>query len=152
MEGGYASIGDLLQRARRECGVTLEEAGKALHIRPHYLQALESGDLSQLPGSAYNRGYLQSYAIYLGLDRDEILRRFERVEPLMARRGFFHPQAFRAEKLPSPAIVWGALAAGVLVYLLWWIFHSSLGGIPLIEPFSPRKPENPAISGDFKRE
>ena len=46
-----------------------------LHIRERYLEALEQDDFEQFPGSVYARGFLRSYARYLGLDAEELLSR-----------------------------------------------------------------------------
>jgi cytoskeleton protein RodZ len=47
-----------------------------LRIRPEFLAAIEAGNLQALPGAAYRSGFVRSYARILGLDPEEILRRF----------------------------------------------------------------------------
>lgn len=137
----YNEIGTVLKHAREERNLTLEQASHALHIRSHYLEALESGQFSQLPGLAYGKGYLQTYALFLGLDRDEIIRRFEQVAPSLARRGFFLPLSFRADKIPGSNIVWGSLGGALLVYAFWWlIFRQPMSDIQLVAPFSQLSP------------
>ena len=83
-----------------------------LHIRVRYLDALECGRLNELPGISYTKGYLQVYANYIGLDKDEILRRFEDVEQAMGKRGFYFPQVLNKEKSPNSNIVWGSVGGG----------------------------------------
>lgn len=63
-----AAIGELLQRARREQGLTLEACSAATKIRERYLRALEAGEADVLPADVYLRGFLRNYADYLGLD------------------------------------------------------------------------------------
>ena len=46
-----------------------------LHIRERYLDALEHDDFDQFPGTVYARGFLRSYARYLGLDAEALLAR-----------------------------------------------------------------------------
>ena len=41
---------------------------KAIRIRDRYLQALEEERWELLPGDAYVKGFLRTYADYLGLD------------------------------------------------------------------------------------
>lgn len=121
MEDSYGEIGTLLRVAREERKLTREQVAHLLHIRLRYVEALEQGRLSELPGVAYTRGYLQAYAMFLGLDKDEILRRFEQVEGFLAGRGFYLPQALASEKSPPPVFVWGGVGVAVLVYLLWLV-------------------------------
>lgn len=116
----YKEIGQLLQNARQELRLSLPQASAALHIRAHYLQALETGKLDNLPGSAYTRGYLQSYAIFLHLDKDEILRRFDMLENDFPEKANFLPKVFGQEKKPSHQVVWGGVLLVIIAYISWF--------------------------------
>ncbi len=61
-------IGLRLRQAREDQEISLEKIARETHIRLHYLRALEDGDLEALPSAAQARGFLRSYARYLGLD------------------------------------------------------------------------------------
>jgi len=63
-----AGLGEILQQARLERGVSVEEAERATHIARRYLQALEAEDLSAFPAPVFARGFLRNYSQYLGLD------------------------------------------------------------------------------------
>lgn len=67
------SIGESLRDARIAKGISLEQAEEDTKIRKRYLQALEEGDYSILPGMVYAKGFLRNYANYLGLNQDEIM-------------------------------------------------------------------------------
>ncbi len=69
---GEAMIGQSLEKARNERGLTLEEVECATKIRKRYLVGLERGDYGELPGAVYARGFLKTYANYLGLDGEEL--------------------------------------------------------------------------------
>jgi len=71
---GDAKIGPVLEKARNERGLTLEEAEHATKIRKRYLAGLEREDFGVLPDVVYARGFLKTYANYLGLDGDELAR------------------------------------------------------------------------------
>ena len=58
-EAERPGIGHLLERARRNRGVSLEEAEQATRIRRDYLEKLESDDYSTMPGPIYVRGVRQ---------------------------------------------------------------------------------------------
>jgi cytoskeletal protein RodZ len=77
----------MLQTAREKKGVDLSRAERDTKIRAKYLAALENGDTSQLPSPVYTKGFLRNYALYLGLDPDEVLTRWksELVAPRRAR-------------------------------------------------------------------
>ena len=69
-------LGNTLSRARRARAITLEDVERDTHVSRRYLQALENEDFSIFPAPVYARGFLRTYARYLGLNPDELLRVF----------------------------------------------------------------------------
>jgi cytoskeletal protein RodZ len=68
-----SELGRLLSEARAAKGASLAEVEARTRIRQKYVEALESGSFADLPRGAVARGFLRSYADYLGLDADEVL-------------------------------------------------------------------------------
>ena len=71
---GNAKIGQTLEKARKEKGLSLDEVEHATKIRKRYLAGLEREDFGALPDAVYARGFLKTYANYLGLDGEELSR------------------------------------------------------------------------------
>ena len=69
-------LGSELQQAREEKGVSLSEAESATRIKECYLQALEVNDWAALPTQVQARGFLRNYAVYVGLDEDDVMSKF----------------------------------------------------------------------------
>jgi cytoskeletal protein RodZ len=69
-------VGETLQLARERKGVDLYRAERDTKIRLRYLSALEDGDYAELPAPVYTKGFLRNYAIYLGLEPEDILERW----------------------------------------------------------------------------
>ncbi len=67
-----------LLAARERKGVDLYRAERDTKIRVRYLAALERGDYRELPGAVYTKGFLRNYALYLGLDPDDVLLQWRR--------------------------------------------------------------------------
>ena len=61
-------IGNSLREARTRRQVDLAVAEQATKIRARYLRALEDERFDQLPSQTYVKGFLRTYADYLGLD------------------------------------------------------------------------------------
>jgi cytoskeleton protein RodZ len=94
-------IGPTLREARNRRKVDLSEVEAAIKIRVRYLQAMENEEWDALPGGAYTRGFIRTYASYLGLDGERLADDYrratgppggervpKRVEPVpTARRG-----------------------------------------------------------------
>jgi cytoskeleton protein RodZ len=74
-DGVPRQIGEWLRHARTHRGEDLDDVGEELRIKPAYLDALERGDLSVMPGRTYALGFLRAYALYLGYDGDDLVRR-----------------------------------------------------------------------------
>ncbi len=138
MTGDYLEIGGILRSAREEFRLSTHDVSEALHIRAIYLEAIEDGQFERLPGAAYARGYLRAYASYLQLDPNEILRRFEQIEEKL-KRGFYLPKVMRHEKKPSSSMVWGGLAAALILYALWsWLAHPRHAEVSVVDaPSTP---------------
>jgi cytoskeletal protein RodZ len=123
-------IGDTLRAARREHGTSLADAAAETRVRETYLAALEEEDFTALGGDVYVKGFLRSYARYLGVDPDPLLvayrREHERVEdhPQIAQQplppvgpvGSMGPLGARPQ--PSQAVLIGGAAAAVVIVLL----------------------------------
>jgi cytoskeleton protein RodZ len=77
-------IGSSLRQARERRGLELADVQRETRIRVRYLHALEEERFDLLPGEAYVRGFLRSYAEALGLESrlylDEYTARFAQPE------------------------------------------------------------------------
>jgi len=69
------TIGQQLKQARESRGLSMKQVVQATRIRVHYLEAMETDDFSTLPSAAQARGFLRSYADFLGLNADDLISR-----------------------------------------------------------------------------
>ena len=116
------SLADLLREARERKGVDLFRAERDTKIRARYLAALEGGDYRDLPGVVYTKGFLRNYALYLGLDPEDVLERFhvERGEGQAPAPAIAVPRPIAAPRQPltiTPGVIAGALMLlGVIAF------------------------------------
>jgi transcriptional regulator with XRE-family HTH domain len=75
------SLGTLLRQKREALGLTLEEVERRTYIRQKFLAGIEADDHSLIPSVAQARGFIRSYAAFLGLDADETLARVGGTRP-----------------------------------------------------------------------
>lgn len=66
-------IGNTLREARVRRKLTLQQVEEGTKIRVKYLQAMENEDFDIMPGTTYVKGFLRTYATYLGLDPEVII-------------------------------------------------------------------------------
>ncbi|PFX11287.1 hypothetical protein AWC38_SpisGene25080 [Stylophora pistillata] len=70
-------VGEILKSARLKRKGTLPRIAAALKIRQVYLKALEEENTSELPELVFTLGFLRSYALYLGLDAQALVERYQ---------------------------------------------------------------------------
>jgi hypothetical protein len=68
-----SGVGTVLRKARNRRKVELSEVEAATRIRLRYLRAIEDEEWDVLPGGVYTRGFIRTYASYLGLDGERLV-------------------------------------------------------------------------------
>jgi cytoskeleton protein RodZ len=149
-------LGPALREARRARGIELSEVHRVLKIRLAYLQAMEEDRWDELPGHAYARGFLATYAHYLGLDHEQLVEAYEtgpgstdeidRLPPdTLPHPGQVHKRRRLRLRLPHvslAALVLLALA-GVMA---WGLLHDSNPGSGSLEEGGTRSAQDDRIS------
>ncbi|MCL6448506.1 MAG: DUF4115 domain-containing protein [Armatimonadetes bacterium] len=74
-------IGETFKQARKERGLSLEEIAEKTKIRRRYLEAIEEENFGLLPGRVYVKGFLRSYAKFLGLSPEPLVALYEERYP-----------------------------------------------------------------------
>lgn len=116
-----ARVGADLRAARERLGWALEDVAEGLRIRRPYLEALEDGRVSALPGSAYAVGFLRTYASSLGLDPDEMARVLKDTGMGSARRTELSFPAPAPERgIPAGAMLLLATLLTIGTYVGWY--------------------------------
>jgi cytoskeleton protein RodZ len=115
-------IGSSLREARLRKGLDFPELESGTKIRGKYLQALEDERFELLPGDTYIKGFLRTYAEYLGLDGqlyvDEFNSRYVapvEVQTIRARRT---AQAKRQRRVQGGVLVGTLLGIGLITALV----------------------------------
>ena len=95
-------IGNSLREARMRRQIDFPQAEAAIKIRGKYLRALEDEQFEVLPAETYVKGFLRTYAEYLGLDGqlyvDEYNSRFVTGEEYEARRAHARRSTARPQR------------------------------------------------------
>jgi cytoskeleton protein RodZ len=125
-------IGGSLREARLKRDLTPADVQKAIRIRDRYLQALEEERWELLPGDAYVKGFLRTYADYLGLDGnlyvEEYNSRFARPDeqPLLVPERFARTSGpFAGVGFLRPLVAVAVIVAIVAGLAAWQLSSSS---------------------------
>ncbi len=129
-EGQGLPIGEVLRRTRTRQGIDIRTVEAQTKVRIKYLRALENEEWDVLPGPAYAKGFLRTYAGFLGLDADALVDEYRRT--VESSLGPEAPQIFAEPVLehrlrpggeprrpwaPRIAVI-SALGAGAVIVLL----------------------------------
>ncbi len=114
-------VGAELRAARENIGWTLPAVSAHLRIRLPFLDAIEDGRIGDLPGNAYALGFVRTYAGALGLDPDEIARRFRAEAADVNRKTeLSFPAPVPERGLPAGAMMLLGLVLAVGAYAMWY--------------------------------
>jgi len=138
-------IGNSLREARLRQGLEIPRIEAETKIRGKYLRALEEEQFEVLPGETYVKGFLRTYADFLGLDGqlylDEYNSRFAAAEEVSLAQSAASPRR-RQRRVESNFVV-VALAGIVAVTVLVVVGLAGLGsdsddnGTPLVDTSGP---------------
>jgi cytoskeleton protein RodZ len=124
--GRRRTVGQLLRETREGFGSDIPRVAAALRIRAAYLEAIEEGQYDRLPGPVYALGFVRAYAVHLGLDGEEAVRRFKlEAEGFEAQRDLSFPVPLAERSMPGGAMVLAALILAVCAYGIWYYVSSS---------------------------
>lgn len=120
------SLGEKLQQAREARGISISEVAEQTRISSHYLEGIEADDYRNLPGGIFNKGFVKSYAKFVGLDEQEALHDYatlisaqedERKDDLK----LYNPQVLTDEGTASSKISTIVFAVVILGLMTWGV-------------------------------
>ncbi|NUR75274.1 MAG: helix-turn-helix domain-containing protein [Thermoleophilia bacterium] len=127
-------IGNSLREARVRRGLDFAQAELATKIRGKYLRALEDEQFEMLPAETYVKGFLRTYAEYLGLDGqlyvDEYNSRFvigDEQSEARARRSAARPQR-RNRRIETNVVLVALAAIAILTVVVISAWKAAGGG------------------------
>ncbi len=115
-------IGTWLRACRLKRGDDLAAVARILRIRLIYLKAIEDGRFGDMPGPTYAVGFVRAYAEHLGLDSDEVIRRFkDEVSGIKGTAELHFPSPRSEGGTPKWAVLVGGAVFAFLAYGVWYV-------------------------------
>ena len=69
-------VGDILRREREKQGLTIADIEQGTSIRGLYIEHIERGNIKELPGLVYAKGFVRNYAKFLRLNAEQLVQQF----------------------------------------------------------------------------
>lgn len=128
------TLGEKLRQAREERDISISEVAEQTRISPLYIESIENDDYSPLPGGIFNKGFVKSFAKFVGVDEDEALQDYSRQ---LSQQNEGQPEGdqktYRPEVLTDdrsrssliPTLIFAAIILGLMTWgvlaLVWYI-------------------------------
>ena len=120
------AVGKLLSDARKSQGLEVADVARVLRISQKYLEAIEDGRNSDLPGTAYAIGFVRSYAEHLNLDGMEIVRRYKDEDKALAdKTQLSFPKPIPEGGVPGAAVLGLGVVIALVAYGVWYYNSNS---------------------------
>ena len=153
------TLGEKLRQAREERGISISEVAEQTRISKQYLECIENNDYKILPGGIFNKGFLKSFAKYVGVDEQEALRDYTQ---LMTEHGdgaeLEDPKNYRPEVLTDdyarassiPTIIFAIVMLGLLAGGIWAFlnYYKDFQNQPVVNNSNNNKPVNATNSNN----
>lgn len=115
--------GEQLRKAREAKGLSIQDVVTQIRLERRLLEAIESDNYAKLPAPGYVRGYIRTYARFLGVDAAPLIEAFNReadegpaLQPYASTPA---QQAHSGDRLVK-AVTW-AIGIGLMVLVIvWW--------------------------------
>ena len=117
-------LGAALRVEREKRGLDMEDAAYKLKISARLLRALEEGDVQSLPPLAYTKGFIRSYASYVGLSAEEVseaLGALEAAAEPTAPQNVYEPEMVLTPRRNLKPVLAGVVMVGIVaaVFFAW---------------------------------
>lgn len=117
------TLGEKLRQARDERGISISEVAEQTRISPMYLELIENDDYRTLPGGIFNKGFVKSYAKYVGIDEQEALQDYAKIvagdEDKVDHQKVYKPEVLTDDRTSSsmiPTIIFAAIILGLMTW------------------------------------
>jgi cytoskeleton protein RodZ len=135
-----ARLGAELREARREQGWDIAQLAGSLRIRQSYLEAIENGRISDLPGTTYALGFVRAYANALGVPAEDAARRFRaEAEQVHGRPALRFPAPVPRQGVPAGALILLGVVILAGAYGGWyWVTEHRATKVEVVPPIPDR--------------
>ena len=123
------SPGKYLKAERELQRLSLEEAANFTKIREPLLRTIEEDGYELLPHSLYVKGFLTTYARYLGLDPSEVVLRYQKYLEdvgICQQKKINALPAVLSPKKKIRAWLFFALMGAMLLFILFLVYYSRI--------------------------
>ena len=139
------TLGEKLRAAREARGISVSEVAEQTRIAPMYIECIENDNYKPLPGGIFNKGFVKSYARFIGLDEQEALQDYSRLiaqtegaAPAPMETRSYRPEVLTDDRASQSSIS-TIIFAGLILALM-------TGAIYMLVNYLRSEPSEPAVA------
>lgn len=117
LDGPHQRIGAIIRAARENAGYSLEQVSRDTRVHLSHLRAIEEMTPNLLGAPVYAKGYIKSYARFLGMDEQNTLDRYLAECAILKdpeKQDIAQPASSKSRKLPVAVPMLGILIVGLV--------------------------------------
>tara|TARA_R110000868_G_scaffold362686_1_gene624878 strand:+ start:19684 stop:20313 length:630 start_codon:yes stop_codon:yes gene_type:complete len=143
--------GAMLQHAREAKKLSIDDVSATLHLGKKILQELESDTYRAERGLTFMKGYLRTYAKFLGINEAEIMQAFQTLgveaEVPEKKRKLLHDNAQQKALLDHKfgKLIYPIVIIVIILLLLWWYGHRASPD-SIVKPMLPATVSQPVVA------
>jgi len=148
------TLNERLKKIRERAGISLDEIAKSTKVRKVYLEKLEEGKFDELPPDVYVKGFLRSYAGYLGIEPKDVITLYNKERGIQKNIEKLKAPKKKNKKVMAPALtitprVFAIAFTLLLLVVGGWYFYREINrfsAVPRLVLVQPTK--NVSIEGN----
>ncbi len=137
------TLGEKLRQAREARGITLSEVAEQTRISPLYIESIENDDYRSLPGGIFNKGFVKSFAKYVGIDEQEALQDYANLAALPDNQMPDATRSYRPEVLTDDRSSYSSLPTIIFAVIILAVMT---GGILFLVRYLQNKPATESVA------
>jgi cytoskeletal protein RodZ len=157
---GTLTLGEKLKKLRSDRRISLSDVSRNTNVQVKYLEFIENGIYDKLPADVYVRGFLKSYAEFMNIDENALIKLFEKEKEIKknlslsrnkkekGKNNFKFLKPLRINSFVfTPKIIAGTLITIMVIAGFVYLYKEigSFASVPKLVVLSPE--QNAVISG-----
>jgi cytoskeleton protein RodZ len=123
------TLGEKLRAAREARGISIRDVAEQTRIAPMYIECIENDNYKPLPGGIFNKGFVKSYARFIGMDENEALQDYSRLlsqtessAPPLEEFRSYRPEVLTDDRASQSSLATIVIAGVILAIMTFGIY------------------------------
>lgn len=137
------TLGEKLKAAREERGISISEVAEQTRIAPMYIECIENDNYKPLPGGIFNKGFVKSYARFVGYDETQAVQEYGAQLAANDPTGEGDLRQYKPEVLTDDNVSQFRVSTVVFAGLILALMS---GGVYFLVNYWRNQPQTPAVA------